>query len=45
MRDMEIQHREQDERAPKLWPKKLRLSTKMKVEDGTGLKEKILLNP
>jgi hypothetical protein len=37
--------REQDERAPKLWLKRLRLSTTTKVEDGTDLKEKRLLNP
>jgi hypothetical protein len=45
MHDMEIQHLEQDERTPKLWPKKLQLSTMTKVEDGTDLKEKRLLNP
>jgi hypothetical protein len=30
---------------PKLWPKKLRLSITTKVEDGTDLKEKRILNP
>ena len=33
-----------DEPAPKLWLKKLRLSTRM-VEDETGLKGKRLLSP
>jgi hypothetical protein len=37
--------REQDERAPKLWLKKLRLSTMTRVEDGIDPKEKKLLNP
>jgi hypothetical protein len=45
LRDESMRDMEQDERASKLWSKKHRLSTTTKVEDGTDLKDKRLLNP
>jgi hypothetical protein len=36
---------EKDEPAPKVWMEKLRLSTRMVVENKTDLKGKRLLNP
>jgi hypothetical protein len=45
MRDMEIQPESRMNGCQKLWPKELRFSIMMKVEDETDLKGKRLLSP